>query len=398
MARRVITRRSMDQQGGAVPGVGEVIGLPTGLEGVAAVAGDGGFAGDHLRFEQITLPLSTIAVSGGAEKRGRDARALPADARVSLDGLRCRVSERFWKSLFARYRFGASTFRYFRPGEVFDRICEVSRNDRLRVVVEHGGDEPLALGVSRPDHPVVSIDDVRDLADARGASASAYANGAVLCTFTPRSGQAASPIGPDAFANRFVLQVPIDGFGHSQIYIGMLRLVCSNGLVAHHRAFASEIPASRDPRHTLRRAVECFDHADGFAALRERFQAAQGTWASVREAASLQRLLGRASYASQAGRVAVLEAFDRLTGRMHEFYGLTNADTLPIRRQRLLPVKCRTYDLLNFAGEVATHLSGPTGGRALHSWVGSVLAEEFDLEGTAEHVPEFTDLFVAGRG
>jgi hypothetical protein len=59
-------------------------------------------------------------------------------------------------------------------------------------------------------------------------------------------------------------------------------------------------------------------------------------------------------------------------------------------------VKCRVYDLLNFAGEVATHLADAEDARPLQSWIGSTLADEFDLEGTAGQVPEFTDLFLRG--
>ena len=57
-------------------------------------------------------------------------------------------------------------------------------------------------------------------------------------------------------------------------------------------------------------------------------------------------------------------------------------------------MKCRVYDLLNFASEVATHATAPAESRHLHAWIGGTLAEEFDLEGTAGQVPEFADLLV----
>jgi len=59
---------------------------------------------------------------------------------------------------------------------------------------------------------------------------------------------------------------------------------------------------------------------------------------------------------------------------------------------------CRVYDLLNFAGEVATHATGPEDARSLQAWLGTTLAEEFDLEGTAESVGEFGDLFLREGG
>ena len=49
---------------------------------------------------------------------------------------------------------------------------------------------------------------------------------------------------------------------------------------------------------------------------------------------------------------------------------------------------------MNFASEVATHVAEPAESRHLQSWIGSTLAEEFDLEGTAEHAKEFADLLI----
>ena len=323
---------------------------------------------------------------------------LPTRALVDIDGEQCRVTNRFWKSIFTRYRFGSSTFRYFHPQEVFQRICEVSPQDTLRVVVEQrAGKQATALGVSRPDQPIVTIADVERLAGEHGATAVGYGGGLMNCTFIPRSGERPTAIGADQFANRFVLDVPVDGFGSPQIHLALYRLLCSNGLVGYHNAFSSEVPGSRDPLHTLQRAIECFDHGDGYAALRERFLSAQTSWASVREAHTLYRQVAKSEAFWGPAKTKALESLDRLTGRMHELYGVTNMETLPVRRQRLLPVKCRTYDLLNFAGEVATHCADPAKAGPIQSWIGSTLADEFDLEGTAEHVPEFVDLFVKGK-
>lgn len=343
------------------------------------------------------IPLRSIRVlsmgDGPAFRSPND--PLPTKALVDLDGEQCRVSQRFWKSIFARYRFGASTFRYFRPEEVFQRICERSRADEVRITIERSPEkQPLALAASRPSERLVTIAEAAELASNYGATRIGYADGRVDCTFTPKSGERALKIGPDDFSNRFVLEAPIDGFGNARIHVALMRLLCANGMVGYHRAFASELPRGADPRHTLRRAIECFDHADGYAAIRERFLAAQGSWASVRDAAELGKRLVKMGGIDPTDKLQVLERFDELTGRVQEFYGLTNVDTLPTRRQRLLPVKCRVYDLLNLASEVATHLTDAGNERPLQSWIGTTISDEYDLEGTAEQVPEFTDLFL----
>jgi hypothetical protein len=84
-----------------------------------------------------------------------------------------------------------------------------------------------------------------------------------------------------------------------------------------------------------------------------------------------------------------------LSGGLHETYGLANLDALSIKRQRVLPAKCRVYDLLNFATELATHHANAAGNRVLQAQVGSLISEEFDLEGTAESVTDFADFFAA---
>ena len=352
-------------------------------------------------LEQRVVSLGAIKVLSApidTTRASTSTSTLPTKALVDIGGEHCRVSHRFWKSIFNRYRFGSSTFRYFHPQEVFKRICEVSPQDTLRVVVErHEGKPPTALGVSRPDQPIVTIEDVERLAGEHGATSVGYGGGLMHCTFIPRSGEKTTAIGADQFANRFVLDVPVDGFGTPHIHLALYRLLCSNGLVGYHKAFCSEVPGSRDPRHTLERAIECFDHGDGYAALRDRFLSAQTSWASVREAHTLYRQVAKSEAISGANKTRALESLDRLTGRMHELYGVTNMESLPARRQRLLPVKCRTYDLLNFAGEVATHCAEPAKAGPIQAWIGATLADEFDLEGTAEHVPEFADLFVKGK-
>lgn len=365
-----------------------------------SIDGSGGGADpghDDITIEARLVRLGGLRVLSAVREAHELDSVVPSDAVVDVEGQRCATSSRFWKSIFRTYRFGASTFRYYHPQEVFSRVCEVSRDDALRVMIEHRRKgPPVALAVSRPRHALVSIEEIRELSQTYGATSSFYRNGVMSCTFTPKSGEQAQAIGGDHFANRFVLDVPIDGFGAAQIHVAILRLICANGAIGYNRAFASEIPSSKMPYHTLTRAIECFDHADGYAVLRERFLAAQSSWASVREAHTLYRQLVKTSLTAGAGVSGVLEDLDRLTGRVREYYGVTNLDTLPVRRQRLLPVQCRVYDLLNFASEVATHRVRPGSARPIQAWIGGVVADEFDLEGTAETVTEFADLLLGG--
>ena len=49
---------------------------------------------------------------------------------------------------------------------------------------------------------------------------------------------------------------------------------------------------------------------------------------------------------------------------------------------------------MNFASEIATHHSTAEGARAMQAYIGSLISDEFDMEGTAETVTDFADFFV----
>jgi len=90
----------------------------------------------------------------------------------------------------------------------------------------------------------------------------------------------------------------------------------------------------------------------------------------------------------------LMRDFYRMTGNLNELYGLANLDALSNKRQRVLPARCRVYDLLNFASEIATHHSTAEGARSMQACIGTLISDEYDLEGTAETATEFADFFV----
>ena len=195
------------------------------------------------------------------------------------------------------------------------------------------------------------------------AAAPVYRGGVVRSTHVPRSGEHGFHIGPDQFRNRFVVEAPIDGFGQPRIYLSLLRQVCSNGAVGYSPAFRSDIRMGNDAAYTLERALGQFDHDEGFAALRQRFESAQKSWASIRETMLLHKTISRLGD-GRDGRLRgrrLHEELNRVAGDLNALYGLANLETLSAKRQRVLPAKCRVYDLINFASELATH--GAAAGR-----------------------------------
>ncbi|MFO7906110.1 MAG: DUF932 domain-containing protein [Planctomycetota bacterium] len=302
---------------------------------------------------------------------------------------------RFWTSFFHRYGVSESIFRYFQPVEVFNRIAECVSNEEVRYCVErHDNGRRRLLAVSNPDRAVIRHGEVVDLVNRYDGVDIDYADGVVTSTHTPGSGERSFTVGGDHFQHRFVLETPIDGYSHPKIYLSFLRTVCSNGMVGYDRAFRSDISWGKDIGHCISRALDGFDNGEGYAALRQRFESAQKSWASVRECSELYKLLAKMSDGQAIKSDHWLRDFHRMTGNLSTVYGLANLDAISQKRQRLLPARCRVYDLLNFSSEMATHRAEPQARRSLQGFLGNMISDEYDMEGTAESVADFADFFV----
>ncbi|HEY1067823.1 MAG TPA: DUF932 domain-containing protein [Pirellulales bacterium] len=319
---------------------------------------------------------------------------------IGVGGDVAKPTTRFWTSLFMRFGVSETIFKYFDHAEVFERISERSKNDLVRYCVEVSGKKRTLLAVSNPDRPVVSHDEVCELTSRYGAMETSYSRGVVTTTHTPRSGNQTFELRGDRFQHRFVMDTPIDGFTQPKIHLSFLRLLCSNGAVGYSRAFRSELAVGKDPTYSLVRAMESFDNDEGYSALRQRFAASQTSWASIHETEMLYRTLARLGTTQEIRNASdVLARYRTTTGDLRHFYGLANLDALSIKRQRVLPARCKVYDLVNFASEVATHHAAPGAARSLQAYIGGLISDEYDLEGTAEKVGEFKDFFMdAGPG
>lgn len=317
---------------------------------------------------------------------------------LEIGGERALPTRRFWKSFFARFCISDNVFRYFQPGEVFERISREAPDDQFRYCLERGAGPPRLLAVSSLGRPFISHSEVCDLVGRRGGQRTKYDSGIVTSTHTPRSGERPFEIGGDRFRHQFVMETPVDGFGQPRIFLSFLRLVCSNGAVGYARAFRSDISPGKDLAHCIGRALDSYDNGDGYAALRQRFESAQRSWASVRECVALHKVLVGLGDRRQIRRGTLLADLEKLGGNLYDLYGLANLDALSLKRQRVLPARCRVYDLLNFASEAATHHVTEAGNRVLQAYLGGLISEEYDLEGTAESAAEFSDFFIATPG
>lgn len=333
-------------------------------------------------------------------------------------------TERFWTSMCSRFCINPSVFRYFSHREVFDRISDVQRGGQVNLTIEKNDNGvSRLLGVSAPSKPIADFDSLKSTLRRFGAEDIQYADGIVTSQHTPRVDNGFTTVG-DAFKSKFYLNTPIDGYGAPSIYLGLLRLVCSNGMIALSKAFKSDISLGKgedDVMPAITRALDSFNNDEGYAALQNRIESSAKSWASMNEANSLQQLLfklflnnnmnnekledlppegtklrklfptGEALAEYKKVGHPIFKAFHTLTGDTSMIYGLANLDALSQKKQRALPVKCSTYDLLNFATEVATHYSTPTASQRLQAWMGEMISNEYDMENTMDTYGDFAD-------
>jgi hypothetical protein len=362
------------------------------------------------QFEYGSARIRDLAVRTAVDRRGKT-----EVCEVFLDGRSLRPTPRFWSSLHLRFGFTGNIFRYFTHKEVFDRISQVAPNDSFRWCIEKSPKGDRLLAVAGPGGSLIPYDELVGLLNRHGAEEIKYSDGYVRSKHAPSVG-CTFQVGGDSFQNKFIIDTPIDGFGRPAVYLSMLRLICSNGAVAFSPAFRSELNSGRGGDGTLfalLRVLEGFNNEDGYAALRQRFESATTSWASVGEVNRLYKVLARLHGhgevkkprppvgSDDAAEVPVgsglFADFHRMTGDLSHVYGLANLDALSAKRQRTLPARCKVYDLLNFASEVATHHATPAGERGLQGFVGDLVSGEYDLEGTVEHFDDWLDFFVSAE-
>lgn len=364
---------------------------------IASLSLDQDFASVWLRSAEGSAtppPLRRLRSSTAAARSGRP-RPVDAPTRLTLDGQKVIATGRFWRSLSVRCGLNESVFRYFDPDEVFTRISQRSGERKLRFTLEHPSKgDPKLLGVTEVGAPILDIEGARALVSAHGGERVSYHDGRITSMHVPATGAGRFRIGPDEFENRFSLDLPLDGLGEPRIFTMLLRLVCLNGAIAHKPAFQSDVRLGDDPWHALDRALCSYADADGFSAMRQRFEAAQKSWASLEEVRALDQVLGGMSWGSERGAADRRSAFQRMVGDLPGIYGVASLDAISPKRRRLLPSRSRVYDLLNFASELSTHHAPTAGAMRINSWIGSVIVSEYDLEGSAQEVSDFEALFM----
>lgn len=386
---------------------------------------------------------------------------------ITVDGRVMECTERFVTSITSRYGFGNNIFKLFTPEETFERISQCYEKDKLVATVEKsdkgeriiGSCSPATVRVNHDDylgimqqygldisttdygngpHQVRRGNSLRQLAQSSGGDIAnmpvvSYDTGLIRSIHKPRHDPGFTIAG-DVFNNRFVIDTPIDGYGKPSVYLMILRQVCTNGAIGYSRMFKADLALGKKEDsydYAFARAIEGYNNEEGFGALRQRFESAAKSWASLNEANKIYTLLVRLNHRgelvedspyksnvikrmgsdgaslmdrrgmgnSEEHESNIIQSFNDLCDEVNKRYGMANLGALGIKRQRHLPCGCSMYEMLNFLSEVATHHSTPAGNRQIQAMIGELVGDVsgFDLEGTKEKFPDWKQFMVADK-
>lgn len=303
---------------------------------------------------------------------------------IEVNGRSFKVTLRFMQSLAARFHVGPEFFRYFTPDEVFERVQNVHPRSSVRLTTD--GDH--ALGMSNPAKPLVRPDDLCRLLKSQGDRLANVHYDEGIVTTTHWLDEADWRIGRDVFSHTYTFETPVDGFGLPSVYLSLIRMICTNGLIGYSPVFRTDISLGKEASDgvagPLGRAMDCFSNEEGYAALRERLESARKSEASIFEVRMLARALTRS--AKQSNEATMRQIYDKLwqlTGDIAVKYGVASDEAISRKKQRMLPMDCTVYDLFTFATEVTSHRrDNLADSRQVHAWVGQTLSAEYDLEGS----------------
>ncbi len=307
-----------------------------------------------------------------------DEEAAPEQAHIRYNDREYRLSRRFFSSFARRMKFSTNVFNYFSPQEFLTRVAE--RNPEIAFQATFDNTSGELLGVIDPDRKLLPAHlACKVIADDPRTEKIAYSDGVweaemrLDATFhVPQAGD---------YMRKLQLHYPVDGIGMPCIYLATMRLVCSNGAVAAVSQFRTDIEVNDESGTHLGKLLKSFSNDYGFSAMSERLIAAQDTVASVNEFLTIDALI--------AANVSDKDAYRKIHDRLNDIagdpcyqYAVTSLQSIPRKKQSLMPVVCSVNDLLNFCSELTTHhgelLHRP---RAFDEKTGQMLAQEFDLEG-----------------
>lgn len=332
------------------------------------------------------------------EKDGRHTR-------LSLDGEALTVTARTENSFFGLIGQGSSVTNLFSFEEVVTRYTERTP-DRSLVTLTVDRTNNRALGLVNQGKPRIPVS---ALADILGDGEYWYEDGKVMSVHSPSNTDyldadfMTAAGGKDPHKIQYFLDTPIDGFGSPAFHLGLMRLVCANGMIAVTPAFRSTVtlPAKHPEQapHILAQSIRNVSVGEQAGrALLDRMSAAHLTPASIREVGSFISMASSCAGRSERDSSRVKVVLERLAERAADYLGIASLGGINSQPASRLASMWSVADLVNMSTEITTHLADVAGDPVHHrAWIGALVKDNFDLEGLELPAPAPLDFHFLDR-
>jgi len=300
------------------------------------------------------------------------------------------VTKRFMKTMMSLFGFAESLFQYFSPEELFGRIIERRKETTLQLCI---------------DRKLMQVNGVRDAADeilpmANVCSIVREDPRLTAIRYDPETTMMESALELDdeweirkdsKYGNLLYFSYPVDQCQTPTIALGLIRMVCTNGLIARRKCFETDLVIEKNRGRHLQQLLKSFNNRNGFDALRERLQIAQNTKASVNEFLGVVNMMKTCS----RNHVPFVERLHSIAGHPESLYGQTRLENIRSRHRSELPTQASVMDLINVLTETATHFL-PDKHLQICAYATNLLASEFDLEELAQNKRPAQDYYLRG--
>lgn len=322
---------------------------------------------------------------------------------LNMGGERLAVTQRFMQSFCTRFGQSPSVFNLVPPDYLFKRIAEKHPRAEFVLTTIKG----RALAMTSANTPRVSPDMLKRVLHSKAIGSvvgierdrqvnpetigarrpvrqiNLNSEGVIQTTHLMPTG--AIKLGTDDFTTQFLLETPLDGYGNPATYIGLLRLVCTNGMFGMRPSFRSyfKIAGSNNSEivTSFERALSSYQNEEGFEAVSARMVAAQVTPPSLAEVAAFRALLVQEMSKAEDIERTLRVLQDKL-GDYSEMYSIASPQEMDPKRQRLTPMRGTVADMINILTELTSHhRHSIRDANRLHAWVGDLINNSYDLEG-----------------
>lgn len=321
------------------------------------------------------------------------------------NGIVIQPSDRFWASLFREYKLGPLAeqfFKYFTYEEVFNRIKSVCDSPLSAICLQYvpgTSNRFVGYGISRLAQQA-HFDDVVGVLEKKSNDLKKfeYRDGVIRSTHYSKDQISNFVIGDDKYSGYVTVETPIDGVGMPQAFIGIEREVCTNGLTAMTSVFRSQFKVSGNGIRTLETILDGYRNEDGFIQLKKRFENADLSYISLREALKVSNLFSRLTEGENVDNKihTAVWKFSDMLGDFPSELGIASLGQVSDKVAGSIPMRPSLLSVIQLLTECSSHYLAGGQSDMVHKFLGSMIASNYDLELSKTHMGDY-DAFLLQR-